>query len=114
MSIFHVLPVADLVVGAVYGAWLGSFFGLAIGAVGGVVGAILGFVPGSMSLILATLVFQHQYSKKSLEELRQMLRDPMCLAPNIVLLELRSRGEDLERELPVVFDMLTDPNQSVA
>ncbi|MGA2175656.1 MAG: hypothetical protein ABSH38_11810 [Verrucomicrobiota bacterium] len=35
-----------------------------------------------------------------------MLRDPGCLIPNAVLLELGSRGQDLQPELPVVLDML--------
>jgi hypothetical protein len=50
-------------------------------------------------------------SSKTIEELRAMLRAPVCLSPNTVLLELGRRGHDLEVDLPVVLDMLVSPSR---
>ena len=46
---------------------------------------------------------------KSNEQLRQMLRDPECKIPQLVLLELGVRRQNMEQELPVVLEMLVSP-----
>jgi hypothetical protein len=111
MTIFHVLNLGGLAFGLVYGAKLGSSLGLVVGVIGAIVGGAIGFIVGRLPLLLALKLIQRSFSKKSVEDLRAMLRDPEFLAPNTVLLELRSRGEDLEPELPVVLDMLVAPSR---
>jgi hypothetical protein len=106
MTIFHVLLLAGLILGAIWGGKLGSHFGILAGVVGGILGACIGFVAGRIPFILVLRCIRRDFTKKSVEELRIMLRDPGCLIPNAVLLELGSRGQDLQPELPVVLDML--------
>src|SRR6266540_1605134 len=111
MTIFHVLPWAGLLFGMMYGAKCGSRFGSASGVVGAILGGAVGFVLGRVPFFLVLKSIQKDFSKKTVEDLRRMLRDPAFLAPNTVLLELGSRGENLEGELPVVLDMLVAPSR---
>jgi len=50
--------------------------------------------------------------RKSVDELRRSLRTPKCLIPNLILLELSSRGEDILPDLPVILDLLESEEQS--
>lgn len=106
MTIFHVLPLAGVMLGLICGAKFGLGFGSVAGVFGAVAGGVIGFFLGWIPLILVLKSVQRDYRRKTIEELRGMLRNPGFPAPNTVLLELGARGEDLEPELPVVLDML--------
>jgi hypothetical protein len=111
ITIFHILPGMGLVIGALGGFTLGSHFGTSPGIICGALGGGVGLVCGRVPFALALKSMKRDFSGIGTERLRTMLRDPGCLAPNVLLLELGARGEDLEREMSVVLDMLTDPSR---
>jgi hypothetical protein len=110
ITVFHVLPVMGVLLGGLGGLALGSRLGTVPGIICGVVGAGVGLLCGRLPLVLVLKSMKRDFSGLGTEQLRTLLRDPGCLAPNMLLLELGARGEDLEREMPVVLDMLTDPS----
>lgn len=108
MSIFDLLTWAGFALGLLLGGQFAFQFGTLPGIFGGLIGGLAGFVLGRIPLMLALCVAQKSLQSQTVEELRAMLRDPSCLAPNLALLELSSRGEDVQPELPIVLDMLVD------
>jgi hypothetical protein len=73
------------------------------------VGGILGLKFGRLPLFLTIKFLRRDLSKKTVEQLRAELHNPNCLAPNVLILELGTRGEKVEQELPVVLDLLCSP-----
>jgi hypothetical protein len=110
-TLFHVLYLAGLLLGAIFGARAGwALFGPAGGVVGAVVGAAVGVVAGRIPELLAMRSLARDLTGKSSSELRAYLRSPSCLTPNCVLLALRGRGENIHCEIPVVLDLLVSEN----
>jgi hypothetical protein len=106
MTLFDVLPVAGIIIGIICGFRLGLCFGNAASIIGGIVGGCIGFLCGRIPLSLVLKLIRRNLGGETVENLRAMLRDPACLTPNVILLELQSRGHNLELELPVVIEML--------
>jgi hypothetical protein len=106
ITIFHVFEGLGLVAGASLGYAAGSRAGVTPGIiaaiVGGVVGLRVGGIPWRMSLRSAI----REFRLKSADELRAMLHAEPCPTPNLVLLELQFRGQDIECELPLLARML--------
>lgn len=111
ITVFHILPGMGLVFGALGGFALGYRFGTIPGIICGALGGGVGLVCGRVPLVLVLKSMKRDFRGIRTEQLRTMLRDPGFLAPNVLLLELGARGEDLEREMPVVLDMLTAPSR---
>jgi hypothetical protein len=106
LTIFHVLSFAMLVGGIVLGYELGSRWGVLLAIGGAVIGGLCGLVAGRLPLLLAIWASRWFLRNKTSHELRGLLRDDGFLAPNVVLLELLRRKEDIGQELPVVLEML--------
>jgi hypothetical protein len=110
-TVFHVLVIAGLVVGGAVGADVGwKLLGTAGGIVGAVVGAIAGLYLGNVPYFLVRLSIARALAAKTTAELKADLHSPDCLIPNFVLLELRRRGQDIRRELPLILDLLVSEN----
>ena len=76
-----------------------------VGAVpGGLLGAVVGRAIGRLPLLLAVKWVRRKLARKSSAQLRRELHDPGFGALNFNLLELKSRGEDVSCELPIVLD----------
>jgi hypothetical protein len=107
LTLFDILPLSSssvgLVFGIVGGSWLLGTPGAIIGAL---IGTVMGFIVGRIPFVLTLRMLSRELASKTASELRADLRNPACLAPNMVLLELRRRGEDIRSELTVVFDLL--------
>jgi hypothetical protein len=106
-TLFHVFVLAGALFGFSIGLSIGAkLFGVVGGIIGALAGGYLGVVVGRIpeALVLRPLV--RHLKAKSTPELRAQLHSPKCLTPNVVLLELQSRGEDIRQELPVVLDLL--------
>jgi len=114
-KMFTLFDVLELV-GPLAGAAVGVIVGLRFGTGGAVVGAVLGVVVGRLVGKLPTFVMLKSLhcslSKKSTEHLRADLRAERCLIPNVILLELSSRGENIMQDLPVVLDLLESEDRS--
>lgn len=113
ITLFHVIPVIGCAFGSLGGFTLGSRLGTIPGIMGGILGGGVGLVCGRMPLALVLKSMKRDFSGKTPNDLRAMLRSPGVLAPNVLLLELRARGENVECELPIVLDMLTAPAREV-
>ncbi len=111
ITVFHILPGMGLVFGALGGFALGSRLGTIPGIMCGALGGGVGLVCGRVPFVLVLKSMKRDFRGMTTAKLRAMLRDPGFLAPNALLLELGARGEDLEREMPVVIDMLTAPSR---
>jgi hypothetical protein len=111
ITVFHILPGMGLLFGTLGGFALGSRLGTIPGIICGALGGGVGMVCGRLPFILVLKSMKRDFRGVPTDRLRAMLRDPGFLAPNVLLLELGSRGEDIEREMPVVLDMLTAPSR---
>jgi hypothetical protein len=114
ITIFEMIPFCGIFFGILLGIKIGSHFGGIAGGFGGfligaVVGGIFGRIVGRLTLMGTVKLLHRDFSKKTVEELRTMLHDPNCLAPNVLILELGKRGEKTDQELPVVLDLLRSP-----
>ena len=111
VTIFEIIPLALIIFGIVFGVKLGSRYGDVAAGIGAVVGGVLGLFCWRLPLYWTATFLDRKrdFSRKTVEELRAMLRDPNCRVPNVVLLELAKRGQNMKQELPLVFDMLTSP-----
>ena len=112
MSIFDLLPMVGLLTGAIGGGTFAAGWGWVAGGCGALVGGLLGMTLGRLPLVLSLMWVHRSFQSKSVEELRSLLKDPACLVPNLILLELHARGEDLQPLLPLVLEMLTSPDRS--
>lgn len=90
--------------------------GLEIGGrpVGGILGIVLGVILGWASWrILARFDGQamvrnakKEFGDKSVEELRELLREGKTMTPNLILVALMLRGENIDQDIFPVFDFL--------
>lgn len=106
-TLFDLLRLIGFLGGAFVGGslgweWLGVF-GLVLGGAGGFF--VGGFV-GQLPLICALKFVSRKFDAMTSDDLRQQLHAPDCLAPNVLLLELRRRGEDIQSELTFLHSLL--------
>jgi hypothetical protein len=113
LTLFDILPVfgacAGLGLGIASGAWLLGTPGALAGAL---VGCVCGFFAGRVPRLVVLRLLGRELAAKSVADLPADLRSPRCLIPNVVLLELLSRGEDIRPDLPVVLDMLVSADSA--
>ena len=113
MTLFHILPLFGPMMAAFYGMELGSkHFGAAGGISGTIIGGCLGLLCGHIPFILTLKLVSRRLGRKSTEELRTLLGDPDYYAPNTILLELQSRGEDIRQDLLVIMGMLVSTSSA--
>lgn len=100
-------PLLGLLLGATLGAPLGPVGAVVCGLFGGAVGLYLGRLP-TLFMIRG---MRRKLARFNPVELRDQLHDPKCWTPNILLLELRARGEDISTELPLVLSLMESEHQ---
>ena len=107
-TVFHLLSLVGFLGGSALGVLGGAkLFGVSGGIAGCLLGGAFGFALGQIPSLLVLRLIARDLTAKTTAELRAYLENPNCPTPNLVLLELRSRGEDIRQELPVVLDMLS-------
>lgn len=112
-TIFHLLMLAVPLAAIAVGSYLGwQYFGIAGLMVGGVAGLLLGAVVGALPLVVALSWQGKKLRELSSDELRRHLRQHDCLTPNLLLLELLSRGESIDDEQPIIIDLLASDDSS--
>jgi hypothetical protein len=101
------------IIGAVAGALLGLGFTRAYAfpnVLGAVAGALIGGGLGRIPKCLTLRRARKRLARFTVEELRQQLYTPAFSPgrwpPNYLLLELRARGEDLNKHIELVLSML--------
>ena len=112
-TIFHLIALLCVIGGTVIGAGCGwHWFGWAGLVVGSVIGIAAGIIMGTFPLVAATSFFSRKFVHMNSKELWEHLHADDCLTPNLVLLELNYRGEDVSTELPNLFSRLTSDNSN--
>jgi hypothetical protein len=106
-TLFHLFVLLGIGTGLALGIAGGAkLFGFGGGVVGALAGGYAGFIIGRLPELWVMRSLARRLISKPSGELRAYLRQPDCLIPNIVLLELERRGEDISQELGVVLDLL--------
>lgn len=107
VTVFHLLMLLAVVGGAALGATAGwHLFGVLGAILGALAGAMAGALIGQVPLVAGMLLVGRRYEKMTTDALREHLHNAECAAPNLVLLELRRRGENIEDQLPLLQQML--------
>jgi hypothetical protein len=96
------------------GGFVGAHLGyIAFGALGAIilapVLAFAGFRLGSLPLILVLRSEKKKFQKENTQDLIEGLTGKYAYYPNIVLAELRNRGEDISVFLPFLCDLMVSP-----
>ncbi|MCW8133286.1 MAG: hypothetical protein KIS92_23280 [Planctomycetota bacterium] len=106
-TLFHFFVLVGAFVGIGTGLFVGvKSFGIFGGILGALTGGYLGVAVGRIPEWVTLRLLIRNLNAKSTTELKTLLHGPNCLTPNVVLLELRRRGEDIRQELPFVLDLL--------
>lgn len=106
-TVYHLLRFVSIYAGCVFGVTTGvEWFGVIGGVVGAIAGGFLGSVVGNLPEFFILRSISRDLRRKSTGELREYLHKQGGPAPNILLLELKRRGEDINSELPIVLDLL--------
>ncbi|HTS18772.1 MAG TPA: hypothetical protein VMP11_14455 [Verrucomicrobiae bacterium] len=95
-------------------AFLGLGFGMIAGQKGGVLGAITGAIVGFViGVYLGSLPKRatirrerRKFSQLTVGQLREGLYDSKCMTPNYFLMELKSRGENVQEHFALVVRMM--------
>src|SRR5262249_52498960 len=100
-TIFNLLELWGLVWGCLIGGNFGfTHWGVLGAGIGAPIGGYLGLVIGRIPFFVGLRYLKRRLARKSVDHLRSELHNSGCSVPNCVLLELQSRGEDIQRELP--------------
>ncbi len=111
-TLFDIFELLGPLAGAAIGALIGIRFGTPSAVIGAVVGIVAGRLFGKLPTFLMLKSLHRSLSQKSTEQLRAELRTERCLIPNVIILELSSRGENIMQYLPVVLDLLESEDSS--
>ena len=112
-TLFDVLRLLGFASGAILGGrWGWQWFGALGALVGGLGGFFVGGILGNLPFIVGLKLVERKLNRMSNQVLREYLHEPHCLTPNLVLLELDSRGEDINSELPYVHALLASEDMT--
>ncbi len=105
-TLFDLFSLTGLFCGLMYGFHLGHHYGLVGSLAGALIDGFLGFVIGKIPWWLSIWLIFCQLRKKSTAELWSGLQDDANFMPNMVLRELKRRGEPMPKGLDLVLAML--------
>jgi hypothetical protein len=106
ITLFDLITILLPVFGLGLGAGLGSGFGNIGVVASSLICGIIGFYLGRLPYHYLLRKEKRRLAGFTSEELRLQIQSPDCLAPNLFLMELRSRGEGILSELPFVLVMM--------
>lgn len=114
MTLYDLLTVIFTIVGVLLGVGFGRTYGPFGGMLGAVVGGLVGGWIGRIPAKRRMRSTRKGLAKFTLEELRDQLHRsalaPSRWPPNLLLMELQARGEDLNQHVELVLSMLeADP-----
>jgi hypothetical protein len=111
VTLYDLMAILLPVCGLAFGAGLGSDHGFVWAVVGALAGGMVGLYLGRLPKVIMIRCERRKLAPLASAEIRTRLHDPSCWTPQFLLLELRSRGEDIGPELPCVFDLMESENQ---
>lgn len=104
-TLFDVIQLMSPIVGAIVGGSVGGEQGIAFGILGAVVGGFIGLRLGAIPTKLMIRSARKDFDRLSIDELEAMLVDAGW-TPNLILMELKARGESVDKHLPFVLSLL--------
>jgi len=112
-TLFDMLRLFGFLGGAALGARIGFLgYGVFGAIIGGATGLTLGGIIGQLPILLVLRMRVRQFRGMTNDELRTLLHNEDCITLNVVLLELKRRGADIENELGFVCSLLTSSEMS--
>lgn len=105
-TLFDLIQLMSPIVGAIVGAAVGGEYGIAIGVVGALLGGFIGLKFGAIPTKMMIRSTRKDFASLTNSELEGRLVDSEWI-PNLILLELKARGEDVGKHLSFVFSLLT-------
>jgi hypothetical protein len=109
ITFYNLLAVIGSVTGALLGMGVARAYGLS-NVLGAVAGALIGGGLGRIPKFLTLRRARKRLARFTVDELRQQLCTPAFSPgrwpPNFLLLELRARGEDLNKHIELVLSLL--------
>jgi hypothetical protein len=106
-TVFHVSVLVGIGGGVALGWTHGTqLYGPAGGLAAAVASGYAGFLVGRLPELVVLWSLCGSLASKTSDQLHALLHGPDCQAPNLVLLELQRRGEDVRSELGLILDLL--------
>ena len=111
ITVFHLFQFLGLLIGGLVGARLGyTVFGAVGACLLASLLAYLGFRLGNLPWIWVLRSEKKKFQKETTQALIEGLKGKYAFCPNIVLAELRVRGEDVSVFLPFLRDLMVSPD----
>ncbi len=104
-TLFDLIQLMSPLVGAIIGGAVGGERGIAYGVLGALLGGFIGLKIGSLPTRLMIRSARNDFAPLSIPELEDKLVDT-CWTPNLILMELKARGQDVDKHLPFVLSLL--------
>ena len=106
VSLIDLLVFFGTIAGIMFGASLGYNLGIICAILCSMFGGIIIFLFGRWINLIMLRKTYHTIAHLTSVELREQLHAQDCFIPNLILLELRFRGEDITSELPLIFNLM--------
>ncbi len=106
-SLFDLFQVIGPILGLIIGGAVGAEYGVPLGIAGALCGGYLGLHLGRLPTNLMVRSVRMDFAQFSVSDLEVKL-DGACWTPNLILMELKARGEDVTKYLPFVLSLMQD------
>lgn len=104
-TLFDLFRLLALLLGVVVGGALGAEHGIGFAIAGGVIGCLVGAQVGALPTRLMIRIARRKFAALTVADLESQLVETGW-TPNLILMELRARGEDVSKHLPFVLQLL--------
>lgn len=104
-TLFDLIQLMSLILGAIIGGAVGGEYGIAMGICGALAGGFIGLKLGAIPTTIMIRSVRKDFAPLTIPELESRLIDSEW-TPNLILMELKARGEDVGKHLPFVFSLL--------
>ncbi|MGV3661577.1 MAG: hypothetical protein ACO1TE_15425 [Prosthecobacter sp.] len=104
-TVFDLVQLLGPIMGMIIGGAVGAEFSVVLGIVGALAGGMLGLHLGWLPTKWMIMSARRKMDAFTSADLEAQL-NASCWTPNFILLELRSRGEDIGKHLPFVLDLM--------
>jgi hypothetical protein len=106
-TLFDLFQVLGPIFGFIIGGAFGAEYGVPLGIAGALCGGYLALHLGRLPTKLMVRSARKDFAPFLVSDLEAKL-DGGCWAPNLILMELKARGEDVTKHLPFVLSLLQD------
>lgn len=104
-TLFDLIRLMSPVIGTLIGGAVGGEYSIALGILGAFVGGLIGLLLGALPTRLMIRSARHEFAPLSLAVLEEKLVETGW-TPNLILMELKARGQNIDQHLPFVLSLL--------